>query len=157
MENSAIEVVVTEGRVQVGAEGGQSRLLKSSAADLAGDDRPPSHWLVSAGERVVVPTAAHLPPPVVEKMAGAAAVPLALTEPSPRLVFAKTPLVDVVRQFNQLNRVQLELGDAELAARPVGGSFQADNVETFVRLLEGSGDIIAERPSPNRIVLHRAR
>ncbi len=157
MESSAVEVVVTEGRVQVGAEGGQSHLLKPSSASLASSESLQAPCFVSAGEHVVVPTLGNSSAPAVEKISVAAIGPNSLALPPPRLVFDNTPLVDVVGQFNRVNRVQLTLGDAELAARPVGGSFQADNVETFVRLLEGSGDIVVERPRPDRIVLHRAR
>ncbi len=154
MEHSAVEVLVTEGRVQVGADGGQSRLLKSGTRDVSANDRPGAPWLVSAGEHVVVPTAGQPIQSVVKKIS-APAGPAELAAQVPRLVFADTPLAEVVRQFNRVSRVQLELGDAELSARPVGGSFQADNVETFVRLLEGSGDIVVERPSPDRIVLRQ--
>ena len=72
-------------------------------------------------------------------------------------MFAETPLRDVIAQFNRRNRVQLILGDASLGERPVGGTFAADNVEGFVRLLEGSGTIAIERRSEFEIVLRQVR
>jgi transmembrane sensor len=62
-------------------------------------------------------------------------------------------LVEVIAQFNRRNQVQLELGDPALASLPVDGSFRADNVEAFVRLLESSGAVRADRVSAERIVL----
>jgi transmembrane sensor len=62
-------------------------------------------------------------------------------------------LAEVIAQFNRRNQVQLELGDPALAGLPVDGSFRADNVEAFVRLLESSGAVRADRVSAERIVL----
>jgi transmembrane sensor len=75
----------------------------------------------------------------------------------PRLIFSDTPLVQVVAEFNRRNQVQLVLADAELETMPVGGSFRAENVEAFVRLIAGGDDITVERPTPERIVLRKAR
>ena len=74
----------------------------------------------------------------------------------PRLVFADTPLADAIEQFNRRNPVQLELADSELGTLPIGGSFRAENVDAFVRLLTTGGELVAERPSPNRVLLRRA-
>ena len=43
------------------------------------------------------------------------------------------------------------------AERPVGGTFAADNVEGFVRLLEGSGAIMVEHRDEVTVVLRAAR
>ena len=74
-----------------------------------------------------------------------------------KLVFAETPLREVVAQFNRRNRVQLRVPEPELAARLVGGTFAADNVEAFVRLLEGTGVAIAEHHGESEIVLRTVR
>jgi transmembrane sensor len=74
----------------------------------------------------------------------------------PRLLeFDSARLADVVAAFNRHNRLQLELGDATLADLPVGASFRSNNVEGFVRLLEGGFGIRTER-NGDRIVLLRA-
>ena len=85
----------------------------------------------------------------------AAAIAQALAWQERKLVFADTPLHEVVAQFNRRNRTQLVLGDPALAARPVGGTFAAENVEAFVRLLETAGDIAAATRGEREIVLHR--
>jgi len=53
------------------------------------------------------------------------------------LVFDETPLADVAAEFNRYNRKKLiVVGDAQKLA--IGGHFQADNVETFARLAQGT-------------------
>ncbi|HRE82218.1 MAG TPA: hypothetical protein PLN52_14310 [Opitutaceae bacterium] len=73
------------------------------------------------------------------------------------MIFADTPLRDVIVQFNQRNRTQLVLGDSALGDKLVGGTFAADNVDAFVRLLDSSGDIVFEHRAGNEIVLYQAR
>lgn len=95
---------------------------------------------------------------------GRGAAPLAATAcialvawQAPRLVFTATPLSEVVTSFSRHSRVQLEIGDAELAARPVSGTFNADNAEAFVGLLLATSDARVERASDTRLVLRRAQ
>ena len=141
-----VEVLVTEGRVHVGR-------TSTSASRPRQPDAPPA--LVSAGERVVFPTSPDTiaAPQVIA--VDAAAIQQTLGWQNPPLVFADTPLSEVVEKFNRHNRVRLEIGDAELRARTVGGRFQADQVESFVGLLEKAGDIVVERPQRDRIVLRK--
>jgi transmembrane sensor len=108
-----------------------------------------------AGDRAVIPVDRPPEPAQVEKLAPPA-IRATLAWQAPRLVFVGTPLADVIAQFNRRNRVQLSLDDAVLAQRPVGGTFQADNVEAFVRLLEASRDVRVERPDPDHVILRGA-
>jgi transmembrane sensor len=94
--------------------------------------------------------------PTIERLS-AEAVRDALAWRGPWLVFADTPLAEAAIRFNQHNRIQLELGDEVLRLLPVGGSFRADNVEAFVRLLALDNEITAERVAPDRIVLRKTR
>jgi transmembrane sensor len=79
----------------------------------------------------------------------------------PRLIeLANTTLADAVAEFNRRTqgegRVHLEIGDAELAGLRIGGSIYPDQTGDFVRLLERSFDIKAERDG-DTITLRRAR
>lgn len=139
-----VEVLVTEGRVHVGRTAMSTSRIRHADASSA---------LVSAGERIVFSTDTGVAPHVTAM--GSAAVRQTLTWRNPPLVFADTPLSEVVEKFNRHNRVRLEIGDAELNARTVGGRFLADQVESFVRLLEQSGDIVVHRPEPERIILRK--
>jgi transmembrane sensor len=145
LDRQAIEVLVTEGRVQ----------LAPPASPGAPPTASPSPQLVAAGERAVVAITAVVAPPQVasvseEEIARALAW-------QPRLLdFNSTPLAEVVREFNRRNRVQLELGDAALGQLPIVASIRSDNVEGFVRLLESSTNVRAERRG-DRIVLRESR
>lgn len=140
-----VEVIVTEGVVRLDRASPAGRAVEAPAGE------PP---LLAAGWRAVVPhetrLAVHLeqlPPERIRET---------LSWQGPRLVFVETPLAEVVEQFNRRNPIRLSLGDEELAALPVGGSFRAENVESFVRLLASNGDIVVDRPSPGHIVLRKA-
>jgi len=146
---TAVEVLVTEGKVSV-----TDPATPSAAAPT----------ILAANERTLIATAPTLtaaPPtaalaPVVEKITSEA-VREALLWQERKLVFSETPLHEVVAQFNRRNRLQLVLGDAAVGERPVGGTFAADNVEGFVRLLEGSGTIAVELRDEMTVVLRAAR
>lgn len=141
----ALEVLVTEGRVQVEAP---------TPAVL------PEVPTLVAGDRAAIAAASAAPAAprrlTIERL-GPAAIRDALAWQEPRLVFADTPLGEAVNQFNRRNALQVRIGDDELATLPVAGSFRADNVEGFVRLLESGNEIRAERTEPNQIILRRAR
>jgi transmembrane sensor len=103
-----------------------------------------------------VPTDGTLAPPTLETIE-VATIRDALGWQAPRLVFVDTPLSEVVTQFNRRNHLQLVLGDDTLASRAIGGNFRADNVETFVRMLESTREILVESRDRDRIVLRKAR
>jgi transmembrane sensor len=136
-----VEVLVSEGKVRVGADG---------AASAAAATAP----LVTAGERIVLPK--HVPAPAVEKVAPAA-LRAALAWQGTLADFAEAPLAEVVARFNARSRIQLVLADESLAARRVGGTFALDEAEAFVRLLERDGEIVGERRGEHEIHLRRAR
>ena len=152
-----IEVLVTEGTVEVGQPAAAIRSSRGNGAGTRGS-RPgvviPAATPLVAGERALIQPTVDLP--TIERLS-AEAVRDALAWRGPWLVFADTPLADAAARFNQYNRIQLELGDDALRALPVGGSFRADNVEAFVRLLALDSEITADRVAPDRFVLRRAR
>ena len=134
-----VEVLVTEGRVAV-------------ATPAATGDRGTE---LAANERAVI-VAESVAGPTVERVAPAA-VREALAWQGPRLVFSDTPLAEAIAQFNRRNAVQLELADSALSALPIGGSFRAENVEGFVRLLTAGNDLVVDRPDALRLVLGKAK
>ena len=132
---AGVEVLVTEGKVQV------------TRADVSA----PEPIFLVAGERAFVdgiPSASLAADiPVTERA----------SDRAPRLMFKDTPLADAVERFNRYSRVQMEIVDADLAARAIGGNFDADNAESFINLLSKSGDLRIERVAPDRVLLHKAR
>lgn len=147
--DTAVEVLVTEGRVRVDdARHGRSLLpARVSTAE------PP---LLVAGERAVVPVPATSPESTsstatIEKISSPAAQ-RTLAWQERRLEFDAAPLTEVVREFNRYNRQQLVIADAPLAAKRFSGIFRADGYESLVRLLETDFGVTAAR-SEREIVL----
>lgn len=155
LETATVEVLVTEGKVEVD----DTRVSAVAAAEFVENLASRVRAVLDAGDRISVPIAQ--PPggvriPVVEKLAPEA-VRAELAWQDSWLVFSDTPLAEVVARFNARNRVQLLLGDAELEQLPIGGTFRVENIEAFVRLLAAGNHIEVERPTTDRIVLRRGR
>jgi transmembrane sensor len=71
-----------------------------------------------------------------------------------RLEFVDMPLRDVVAEFNRYNVRKLAVGDAATGNILVGGNFRADNLDSFVRLLDLGFGVTAS-PHGQEIVLWR--
>lgn len=138
----SVEVLVTEGKVQ----------LEQPAGETGGVPAPTP---LVAGQHASVGTAAGSTP-LVGTMS-AAEIERALGWQGVRLEFAEQPLADVVAEFNVRNRQQIVIGDPAAGSIRVGGSFRADNVEGFVRLLNLSFGLVAERRDDGALVLHLAK
>jgi transmembrane sensor len=134
-----IEVLVTEGKVEVDQPGGGAA----------------ARSMLEAGQRLVLAQQSAVVAPTVEKIAPAA-MRNALAWQDKLLILSDQPLGEVVAQFNQHNRVQLELADPALASKIVGGSWRASNLDGFVSWLAGDDEILVERPEPGRIILRQA-
>ncbi|MFI5336249.1 MAG: FecR family protein [Opitutales bacterium] len=146
LDDRQVEVLVTEGRVQVNdASRGQSLLKPVSRGTIP---------VLEAGHMVVVAALPVSPVPPVAVTPGETAHLLAW---QPQLLdFNSTPLAEVVTNFNRRNTVQIVIGDAELRDMPIVASFRSDNVDGFVRLLELTSAVHAER-NGDTITLHKAR
>jgi transmembrane sensor len=150
LTGGTVEVLVTEGKVQV---------AQQSATYEATTAAPPAIGPVMielrAGQRTIVPAAAVVAPLPV--MAATTEEIERLLAWQPRLLdFNSTPLAEVVVEFNRRNRTQVVIGDDELRRLPIVASIRSDNIEGFVRLLEATLEVRAERSS-GEIVLRRKR
>lgn len=116
-----VEVLVSEGKVQV--EGG-------------GEVPVP----VGAGQRATIAGALAADVSAVS----AAEIDRALAWRAVRLDFVDVPLREVVTEFNLRAPAPLLLGDQRVGELRVGGTFRADNVDAFVRLLEASFGVAVE-------------
>jgi transmembrane sensor len=141
--DTSIDVLVTEGTVHV------ERPVGSSGA-------APAPTPVTAGQLATVNTAAAGFPVVVSGVVKAQ-IESALAWQGVRLELADLPLSEVIAEFNLRNRQQILIGDPAIAGLLVGGNFRADNLESFVRLLEQSFGVAAERRDDGTIVLRRAK
>jgi transmembrane sensor len=142
---AVVEVLVTEGRVQV----------EDAAPSRTADPLVP---LLVAGQRATIfRDSAGITGRVVVDSPDAAAVSKTLAGESKWIVFDRTPLGTAVEEFNRHSSQRIVLGDASLESRQLGGLFRTDNVEGFVRMLEESMDIKASRRGNEEIVLMPAR
>jgi transmembrane sensor len=144
-----VEVIVTEGRVQVSAS-------PLDTLKLAPDLHAP---LLVSGERAVVQQPSATTPTVVPVVSAVSAPLLSerLAWLAPRLEFSATPLVEALRLINQYSTVKLTLADTELGSVRLSGLIRADNVETFWRLLEEDYGFRVEHRSPTELVLHAGK
>jgi transmembrane sensor len=66
------------------------------------------------------------------------------------------PLAEVVLEFNRYNRCKLVITEPALARKVLTGSFRADGYQAFVRILEETFGVRADR-RPDEIRLHYHR
>lgn len=156
---ATIEVLVTEGKVRVDDTAKNQSLLSLAdpsdhPAASVGPSSSAAPPVLTAGQRVVI--SATAPSAVPPLAATADDTERALAWRSVQLVFERTSLAEAVAAFNSFNRCQLVLGDPALRTRKLGGTFRADNIDAFVRLLETGFELTAERRSEFAIVLHGA-
>ena len=137
LEPAAVEVVVSEGRVNVDAPA-------RAATSLA------------VGQSAVVAlTAAGAPPQIATLSADEIAARLAW---QPRLLdFTDAALTEIVAEFNRRNPVQLSVVDPVLGAVRLSATFRSDNVEGFVHLMESDFGMRAEWRGEREIMLRRAK
>lgn len=125
---ATVDVLVTEGRVGVTRAG--------EPAGAAGGVE------IAAGERTRVPVGEAGPAQVARVTEAETA---ALIAWQPRLLeFNEARLADIVAELNRRNDpIRIELADAGLAELPLNASIRSDNIEGFVRLLEGGHGVQA--------------
>ena len=154
-----LEVLVTEGTVHVSQQTvvvTPTSMAAGAAAGSAPSAAPVVLAALTAGQRTVIPVATVIAPPVVVQTSDPEIA--RLLDWQPRLLdFESTPLAEVVETFNRRNPQRLVIGDEELRALTIVASIRSDNVEGFVRLLEGTMGVRAERTPAGEIVLRRAR
>ena len=139
---ASVEVLVTEGKVQL-------------EPPATGGSTAPAPTFVAEGERAVVPLAVAMIPQVTAVTPAQADQDLAW---QPKwLDFTETPLQAVVQEFNRRNApIRMVVADPALSDTVVSASLRSDNIENFLRLLDGTFGVRVERAG-NTITLHKAR
>ncbi len=133
LRTAAVEVLVTEGKVQVNDSVQGSSLMMAPPSG----DTP----LLVAGERAVIPKQA-----VTGRAAAAVTtvapveVERALAWQERRLEFYDVPLREVVAEFNRYNNHQIVINDSRLLEQRFTATFRPDGWPEFLRLLENSPD-----------------
>lgn len=141
LDPKSVEVLVTEGRVQV---------TPPVAARAASAPVP----FVEAGQRTVVSLDVAAPTPLVSAVS-AEETSRALAWQPRLLDFTDEPLAGIVAEFNRRNPVRLVIADPAVAALRLSATVRSDNVEGFVRLLEADFDVRADWRGETEITLRR--
>lgn len=146
---SEVSVLVTEGRV------GVNELASSTDGNSAAAFEPAP---LAAGQKGVISLAAEPADSMAFSLKTSQLTPeqieRALLWQGVRLEFADLPLSAIAAAFNRFNRTQLVIGDEPTAAIRMGGSFRADHVADFVRLL-GTGFGVTATPQGDDILLRQ--
>lgn len=146
---ASVEVLVTEGKVQVAPPAGAATTPPSASVPVVA---PP---LVTAGERAIVPLVVDAAPQIA-RTTDAELARVRAWQPQ-LLDFSSTPLEQVLVEFNRRNRVQLVLADPASARVPIVASIRSDNIQGFVNLVATAAGLRAERRGDYEIVLRAAK
>lgn len=142
-----VEVLVTRGRVQVET---------AAIAEVpAGQRAPVPIPVLEAGDAVTVSRSLATVAPQVARVSEDEMNRRLGWQPR-MLDFRSTPLAEVVAEFGRHGGPRIVIADPELESLPIVMSFRSDNAEAFVRLLELTAGVNAEREG-DAIVLRRAR
>ena len=138
LRSEAVDVVVTEGKVRVDSPGQAASGVVEPAAGA-------HHSELTAGQKLSVGLASSSVPVAEPTEVSTAEIKQILAWQDRRLDFDAAPLGDIVNEINRYNRHQLVIVDPRLREQRFGGSFPAGDYETFVRMLESSFGVVADR------------
>jgi transmembrane sensor len=133
--STAVEVLVTEGRVHVAPPAS----VQGSAAPML--DLP----VIETGQCAVLPLQHEAAAPAQITAVSESEMERRLAWQPRMLDFTAAPLATVIAEFNHRNSVQLAVDDPDLGKTLVSATFRSDNVEGFVRLLEAGFGVRTER------------
>lgn len=139
IDGDEVRVTVTAGRVRV--EDGDEHAGRTLA-------------YLSAGESALLPAAVRKAIPVEQE-------PLEVAERRMSwrtgfVVFQSTPLREAVAELNRYNAQQLVIADESIEDLQVGGQFQPNNLDGFVRLLQEGFPVRAQRFGNETVLTGRA-
>lgn len=146
LQSAAVDVLVTEGVVQVRTPG-EAAPGREPVAALP---------LLNRGERAVVallPVSPKLA--VVVTTADAGEMERALKWQEPLLRLRGSTLTEVAAEFQRRTGRRVVFADPSLADLRVGGRFRADDAEGFAHLLATTLDLEAERSEDGTLVLRK--
>ncbi|MDE0039988.1 MAG: FecR domain-containing protein [Gammaproteobacteria bacterium] len=138
-------VAVVEGRVAINWRPASQGVLRS-----APDASNQQSFEIGAGQQVALSSVAPVAPTPVDP-----SKVTAWTER--RVVFENETLEAVVAEFNRYNRMNLRVGDPGLAKRRITGSFDVNDIDHFISVLDGLEPIRVEVAADGHRALHLRR
>ena len=141
-QSSGVDVIVTEGRVQ----------LSRAATKVSGP-------ALDAGERAVLrgalPTSADLAQALVRSHLDAAGIADALAWREPLLRLGGATLAELAVEFERGTGRRLIFADPSLADLRFGGRFRADDIDGFTQVLAATLEVTVEHGANGSIVLRK--
>jgi len=153
IDSHQVDVIVAEGRVQLGSESG---VRSGGAAGAEGSAFSSEGAVVETLEQASVFNAGGLASAKITRLDEAELEAALLWRPK-RLKFVDTPLSAVVDEFNRRNEFQIVLGSSDLSELRITSFFWSDDVEAFVRLLERGFNMQIIWSEENQIVVRHPR
>ncbi len=145
LQSSAVDVIVTEGRVQV-----------TPAASSVSSSSVPA---LTAGERAVLRgelgPASDLTHALVRSRLDAAEIAGVLAWRAPLLRLGGATLAELAIEFERGTGKHLVFADPSLAELRFGGRFRADDLDGFTQVLATTLDLDVERTADGTIVLRK--
>lgn len=144
LDAATVDILVTEGRIQINPPRPEGKTADSGPAVL------------DAGQHTSVSLTPSATLPAVSPVTAAQAAEMLAWQPR-MLDFTATPLLGIVSAFNRHNApIRLVVDNPALASVQISASLRSDNVEGFIRMLEGGFGVHAERTG-DTITLRKAR
>jgi len=148
LQSAAVDVLVTEGTVQLGAAAEPAPAF----ARVAREPIP----LLRPGHRAVVSLAPVTPATaVVVTTATADEISRTLAWQAPLLRLGGATLAEVAREFERRTGRRVVFADPEIAALRLGGRFRADDLDGFTHLLATTFDLAVEPAADHSLVLRK--
>jgi len=154
-QHNRINVAVIEGKVAVKSVQNDVFNLKQQNEDTplpSSEEAPvkPSQIILTAGEKTTINKVN-----ITYKNAEIKQVPLEAISSwrDRRIIFEDQPLQLVAQEFNRYNTTQIIINDPQIMNIKLNGVFDADNPEAFIKFLEISGIVKADRNNKDKFVL----
>lgn len=165
VDTAAVEVLVTEGKVELASATPPERFPETSlegsvhpvSAGISEESRPtPLVPILEARQRAVVSFEAEALPPQVAILTPGE-IERVLSWQHRLLDFEAAPLNEIVAEFNRRNTTQLVILDANLASLRVSAKLRSDNIDGFLHLLRAGFDVQTESREKGEILLRLKR
>lgn len=164
VDADAVEVLVTEGKVQLASALPSlpvSPLVSATTGAVTVEAPPvravatPLIPVLEARQRAVVSLTVTTESPQVATLT-AGEIERVLSWQHRLLDFDAAPLTEIVAEFNRRNVIQLVIVDADLAATRISASLRSDNIDGFLHLLRAGFSVRTERRGESEVLLRAA-
>ncbi len=145
LEESGVEVLVTEGRVRIDAPSMVTSQVDDSFI------KHPAQELVE-GQRSMIASSSEFGPPLITTVS-VEEIDERLSWKGEILDFTEVPLSEVAEEFNRRNRTKIEIAEPNLREMKITAKLRSNNLDGFIKLLDVAMNVSADRDEKFRILL----